>query len=674
MVDKLVDARRITVSLVVLVSVIVTLLLGGITLPTTRQFEEAMLPELNRKAEAIGAIVVAQVERAVSVGVPLDRLNGMDAFAARMVAGHGEVRRVTLTRSDGAVLYAGDFGDAGGELLFQELPVENGGARIATLAIGVSADHVNKAMAEIAYDVVTLLFVSLLLTFEIILVVGAVNLSYPIVQVRSLLERAERGVFSHVAGRGGRDEISRSIRALDRLVIDLNARYRRLLDRAASLGTRVPADVTRDLERLGASLAPDGRPLQGLLRANLSDVRLPLFVFFFATELSRSFLPLYAAELHTPIPLLSQGMAIALPMTVYVLASALLTPLAGGWADRMGTKRLFLLGLVPTVGSLAGQGMAGSLAELSFWRGVEGLGFAMVSIAALGYIQQASSADSRARGSVVYTAAFVTAGICGTSIGGILADRVGFSATLLFAAALAVLSAALLYVGLNDPAGAERPRTRMRLRDVAHLCGAPAFVGAALLLAFPAQMMANGFIYFATPLMLHETGLSTSAIGRIMMGYFLTNVIASQFVARLADRAGRHRLFAAGGMMLSGLAALLPAIGGDITWMVAGLVLLGIAQAVSAPSRGAIMLEECGRIPGIQPSSAISAYRLIERCGGVAGPMIIAALIGTYSYEVAFVALGIAVTLAALAYLVVVRPGSAVQAPVPPSGSSQGSS
>ena len=265
-------------------------------------------------------------------------------------------------------------------------------------------------------------------------------------------------------------------------------------------------DIRLLIARLSGAIARGGEP--ALLQvSSASDLRLPLFLFFLSTELSRSFLPIFADSLYQPLWGWQHSIVVALPMTAYVFASVISTPVAGSLVDRFGTRKAFLAGMLPTIISLIGQGFSPSILILSGCRIVEGFGFALVSIAALDHIRQTTSTSSRAAGAVVYGAAYITAGICGTSIGGILADRAGFAGAMFIAATLAVVATQLSLGAFRDavqPTAIKASFSWIHDLSPFEITAVPGSIGVAGLAG--ANWLITGFVYYTTPLLLHAEG------------------------------------------------------------------------------------------------------------------------------------------------------------------------
>ena len=68
------------------------------------------------------------------------------------------------------------------------------------------------------------------------------------------------------------------------------------------------------------------------------------------------------------------------------------------------------------------------------------LGYAMVFVAAQGYVLDRTGQQNRAQGFALFIGAIMVATVCGPSIGGILADNIGFRASFGVSALMALAS------------------------------------------------------------------------------------------------------------------------------------------------------------------------------------------------------------------------------------------
>jgi MFS family permease len=254
---------------------------------------------------------------------------------------------------------------------------------------------------------------------------------------------------------------------LNRLAQHSNTAYQDILRRAATLQAAAPATASRlaaSLAQLreGFTLAPDGRPTP-FRSARLVGARMATFLFVFATELSQPFLPLYARGLATALQDPPSQFLVGLPLTLFTLIAALSMPLAGWRVARTDFRRTFAEGALLLIGGLLGAGFAEDYFALLGWRALTAVGYGFMYVACQGYVVAHSPAERPATGGALFVSGIMAASICGPAIGGILADRIGYTATFCCAAALGA-GAALVAIRLLDAAPTPQPASRRPLR------------------------------------------------------------------------------------------------------------------------------------------------------------------------------------------------------------------
>ena len=166
-----------------------------------------------------------------------------------------------------------------------------------------------------------------------------------------MLTDGARGVFGNHLAMRARDEIGDLVTAMNRALRGPAPALRGLPLRWC----REIKDAQIDkhiVNRIQAACQPveDRYRFTGgteLRPRNAMQIRVPLFLFMFAEELPRSFLPLFIAR-HSPADaVISDELLFGLPITLFMLAGMIVVPLGGGLADRFGARRVFLAGIVP---------------------------------------------------------------------------------------------------------------------------------------------------------------------------------------------------------------------------------------------------------------------------------------------------------------------------------------
>ena len=687
--------RRDPISALVLRLTIVTvavllLAAGAASWLSLRSFDPLFQPELARKAQTVGDLMGAQIDRGLGVRIPLDRMAGLDALLAAEVERHDDIAYIAVTGPDGRIVAAAGgplagitalspdrlTGPADGRLargfVDVQRPLGDTGNPAGALHVGVDSAFLAKASTDLALDVLSVVIVSVLLIFEVLQLV--VNLAMRrVLTLRLLADRAEEGDFRatlpEIPGPLAASE-DRALESGVRAALDgVNARYAGLAARVAELRRRLGGDDPR-IGRAEAGLSalarrfrfrdPDSaRPPPTPL--NLVFLRLPVFLFCLSEELSRPFLPAYAKSFAGEVPWLTPDLVVSLPITLFMLIWALSQPGGARFSERWGRSRAFTIGALLGSVSLALTAFAGSLAELMLWRCLTALGYGLVLITAQGIVIDHTTPRNRAAGMAMFIGALLAAGVCGPVSGGIIADQIGFRATFLLGALLALgsgLSVSLLLLrgrgAAQSPAGAGAARPAMGsalplFRDVR-------FSALMVLSAIPTKIASTAFLFCLVPLLLTADGASKAEIGRVQMMYFVAFILVSPLAASLSDRwQARRGFIAAGG--IGTLASCLPIIATQSLWgPPLAIALFGLSQAlVGAPQL--TLVSQIARDGGLPETAAIGWYRLIERLGGALGPVTAMAVAVATSYREAMLSIGLLCGASALLFWILFRTG-----------------
>jgi len=668
---RLDSSRSLLVRLLMLAVLVLVPPMGFASFMALDRFEQGMNPELDRKAAAVGRDLVVQVERAVAYGIPVNKLVGVDEFFAQVLSGNPEIRYLGISDTEGGILFlrgassvqladryreqaaipggvegktmrVGDFVDLA-------LPVKGRAGLVGSVHVGFDQGYISSRLFSIFYDIAVVLGASLIVAFEILLFVVVFNVSGPMKLVAEVLAQSKNGDFTRMPGIRADDEVGHFARVFNAAMRQVDSAYRGLMayidevrtghfDRNAAEKAGEIADRVKFLFRFDASGAPR------FLREKLSsDVRLPLFLFVFAEEISRSFMPLYAQSLPQRFTLLSPELMIALPIAVFMTGIALGSLWGGAVTERLGSRRVFQIGLAPAVLGCMMSGLSQGVIELSLWRGITGLGYALVTVACQGYISKTSGESSHATGLGSYVGAVLSAALCGTVLGGVMADRIGFAPTFFVSAGLVVISGILLGYLLEkvETAPDAAPGEAVEPHGLSRIFLNWRFTVLVVFAAIPAKIALTGFFFFLVPLVLWNSGHQLPEIARIMVLYPLVMLAVSYYATRFSDQWGwRVGQIAVGGV-LGGVGILLAALFDGTLPLMAGIMLLGAAHGMSASPQLALIPDICwiechhyGR------TQVLALLRTLERVGSVVGPLLAAVFLPLWGAEGAIVAVG----------------------------------
>lgn len=112
--------------------------------------------------------------------------------------------------------------------------------------------------------------------------------------------------------------------------------------------------------------------------------------------------------------------------SIYLLASAIMTPIYGKLADKYGRKPVFLLGILIFIIGSALCGLSDEMLTLVISRGIQGIGAGAIMPVALTIIADLYPIEKRARILGLNSAAWGIASVFGPMAGGVIVDTVGW--------------------------------------------------------------------------------------------------------------------------------------------------------------------------------------------------------------------------------------------------------
>jgi MFS family permease len=388
--------------------------------------------------------------------------------------------------------------------------------------------------------------------------------------------------------------------------------------------------LARSLKKLADSHAEGQWSLEEE-KATINLVKPVFFLAVFVEHLSYAFLP-PMMQTSAKAAGLSEAFA-SLPFVAYYLLFAAALYPAGRVERKFGAKNLIIGGLF-----CAGLGLFMMSFSTDFWsfvfaRALSGVGQGVLFIGVQAYILANSSPGQRtqAGGAIVY--GFQAGMIAGMAIGSLLVSYVGSDTIFLLGAVIAC--ATMFYGALALPSrisGAEfSEQMHSAWRDMRTLMANGVFARTVFLVGIPAKAVLTGVMLFAMPILLTKSGYMREDIGQITMLYAGAVIVASHFASIRADReANTHGILFNGvtltalGLALIASVSFAPPDASPMlatTLIIAGVAIIGIAHGyINAPVVTHITNSKLAGTVGM--TSAAAGYRLLERVGHVAGPII----------------------------------------------------
>lgn len=647
--------------------VLVALLIGLLALSerVLQLNERDLQPELERKAVAVGLSIRETMERALDYDIPLAELEGMDEFLT-IYRADGNLGYIAVIAAD-AVLFAsgedadraldqgaatgqspslldrlrvpfrwfsapppqdGAFGDAVVTevpgYLNTALPLRKDMEVVGWLHLGTDDAIIFAQLRDNLLDIATILLLSLLLAIELMLLALAYSVTGPINEIRSVLNRLANGRFAQVCRVSGPREVRRAQVALNDAIERINQKH---------LGQSAPTKYTFDA---------DGK-LETLREPRLIGVRLLAFLFVMAEEIARPFMPLFLSGFADTAPAgLSPELTAGVIMSASMLIMALMMPISGLLVDRIGPRRLFGLGALVATTGLFGSAFASTFNEIIALRCLSVAGYGLCFIACQGYVIESSTTANRARGMGLFVGGIMMADLFGAAIGGIIAERLGFSATFIVGAGISMIAGLLVWRLMEkkvNVAGAATPR--FRLVEMGALMVNRRFMIVAVLAAIPAKLILVGVLYYLVPLYLTEKALGQGDIGRVIMAYGIIAVIVLPFLSTLADQRIGYRNAVVWGSILAAPLLIAVPFADMLPVTLLAVMFLGFGQALITTSLVPLVTVICAKeMERVGQGAVLGTLRLIERIGSAFSPLVAAVLAQAFGYDVAIAVFG----------------------------------
>lgn len=606
---------KLRLQLIGMLTAVMALSVLGLGIAIVAAFDRAIAPELENRTRLIGSIVRAEIQRVTQLGIPLQSLGGLDAYLQDSFGEFAEVKRIAVITAKGSVVAEITREDT--ELLFADsalgmfvgvsrsefsLPVLVGNNLVGEVIVVGNPRFAETRLKDVFLDVAVLAIVALLLGVELALALAARSVWKPLGRIHHLLGEQGQSRFLHTIVAKGSAKLGRIADRLNDQAEDITARFSQLSEKAQhGIAARLDAHV--------AAGAPDR-----LRYSDIYDMRLVLFVFVIGTEITASFLPVFARDVVRP-DWVRLEIASAAPLIAYLTSIALVSLFAGSFVQKFGPRRVFFVSAVAVVAALIGLGLSDSLLEITIWRGAIAAFFGPASLACLRYSVSAEKSSGGAGSTGTYFTIIFGGVLSGSILGGVIASRFGFENAIFTGAGLAAVSASLGLLMMNGRAGDPGPKIRKNSVESSRATGAlPPGMSLLVGISIPANIATAIFIWYLTPVIIVDAGGNVADVARVVMLYYLAAVFVGPLAGILSDtRISPPVLITVGGGTAA--AALLLAYQLESFWIhLFSVAVLGIGHALIRAPQLKMVLNMSQARPGLQRIFSVS-----DRVGALIG-------------------------------------------------------
>jgi DHA1 family tetracycline resistance protein-like MFS transporter len=350
--------------------------------------------------------------------------------------------------------------------------------------------------------------------------------------------------------------------------------------------------------------------------------RSPLFVLFLTVFIDLvgfgiviPILPLYAEHFH------ASPLAIGWLTGIYSGMQIIFTPILGKLSDRFGRRPVLFVSIVGTAVGFMLMGVAHSLTLLFAARILAGITGGNISIPQA-YIADVTAPEKRSRAMGLIGAAFGLGFTFGPLIGGVM-SRISYGAPFFFAAGLAVINAALVYLILPESLSREhraRPHERATITQVFHHGRGAMFaivVGTYFFLIVGFSIMTTLFALFTEKRFDYDAQANGYLFGFIGI---VAVIVQGGLIGRLIKMFGEVAL-ARTGMILTTLSLALLPMSNNLTVLLLVCAGLSMGSGCASPPLSGLasqLIERSwqGRALGVMQSAGSTARLLGPLLGG----------------------------------------------------------
>ena len=393
---------------------------------------------------------------------------------------------------------------------------------------------------------------------------------------------------------------------------------------------------------------------------DVSKIRPTIFLFLFGVDLSVTFVPLHMKNLYQPLLGLPKDMVLGLPISSMFLCISFAILVAGIWLDRRGWYEPFLMGLALTTGAMLYAWLAPNAVHFIVAMSLAGFGYGLALMASQGFVIMHTDDRSKARGLANLFAGIYAGSICGTAVGAMLAEQIGYGPVFLLSSVTLLLTLSYTLLAMRGEIEQAKP----------YICidaiGQTAVVVTAkhywnfllnryvlvltLLSSLPSAIAVVGLLNYFGPVYLNRLGVSQSIIGSVLILHSICMVYLGPVISKYIDVSDNKRLFVFIGCTLGGCAFLSFYFFTGLTATVVAVLLLGLSSCFVLASQTTYALTlDVTRQLGY--GRAMGIFRASSRIGQMLGPILFSWLMAATDINQGLTYFGIAYLAMAVLFL-----------------------
>ena len=535
--------------------------------------KEMLSTEITNRSVASGNSIAYIITKAIQVGIPFDEMVKVNEFISENEKKLTDVDYIAITDIKGKTLYKSDSlpnslkgsfkrfaltTEPDDELKaydvqnYYNIPIKIVYKKqiYGYLHLGISKKITTNRIMDIYYDILTILFVSMIAGAEFFLFIFRNRIQLTMMDLFSTMRKITNGNFSTLTCIRTLNSISAVTEKFNIIISSIASEYAalkskidKIFEKSSNTGQyiMIKEQLTKFTKKY--YLPQDEKPHQEVLQPTVQNMRLPAFLMVLAETVLVAILPGYTSQFYDPAMGLTKEFISGSPILVFMIASTLGVLMSSKLSYNFGFRKSIMIGIsISALGYIVSFSTSGLILML-IARAITAFGYGISYACLQNYIAAYAPTGRKIECYAVFAIAFGAAYICGAPIGGILVDNIGFKFTFAVAAFASIASLLITSNFLIDFHDKTLRQAREPKKKPMELLKNKSFMVTLISGAMPARLMFSSLICLFYPLYLRNLGFSQSSTGRNLMIFGVVTFAFSGLAAKAIEKLKKYSTF-----------------------------------------------------------------------------------------------------------------------------------
>lgn len=630
--------------------------------------KEGVLEEIINKSRAAGHTVVSVITKGLKAGIPLTEIKGGSAYLDQKTQLTQELEYIVITDINGNFIAksADAHNNLRGSLkrfvlssnaeketpnpfsIFSyynvPLKINHDNNTIGYVHVGLSEKTLEHNLKDVFYNIAVILICAIIIGYELLRFIFKNSVQLPLGDLlRGFKNLVNRNFRSRETPREG-EYISEAHKRLNNIIDKIDDSISVLVQKIKGISKNniFKELIDDDCKRLlGKYTFSFGKKEIIDVQQSVESIRLIAFLMVLAEAILMTMLPSYATQFYEASWSVSKQIVGSLPIVVFTLFATISILVAPKISSRYGFRKTLVFGFsIYALGHFIAF-LSGSLFGLLITRVITAFGYGITFVTCQNYVAAYAHAKDRVQSYAIFVVASGSGFLCGTPIGGILVDNIGYNFTFLFAFFASLLALHFTRTNIFD-SKQEISKTATVKTPWSALLAERQLAAAIFLSGFPTRLLFTALIGYFYPLYLIHLGNTQSAIGRIMMLFGLLMFLISPIAARVVSRFKLPNYAALACSTVIALTLLIGWIAKSTNGVIFGVCVYTIASVIHISAMMSI-IEKTSEDSKLSKTTVLGFYFVIERIAMIFGPALFGFFLAKTNFSTTLLVIGLLV-------------------------------